>query len=104
MPVESASDLAAFFNADEFGQAASYTPPGGGGATACTVLIDAADREVDMAQGRGLLEARVLDVRAAEIAAPAKGGTFTVGAQTLTVIEHPQARDPDRLIWTMRVR
>ena len=41
MPVESAADRAAFFNVEEFAEAALYTGPGVGAiAVACIVIVD----------------------------------------------------------------
>lgn len=40
MAVESAADLAAFFDVDEFAESAAYTAPTGGDAVPCSVIVD----------------------------------------------------------------
>jgi len=87
-----------------FGKAATYTPPGGGAATACTVIKDARDREPSGFSGRPILQGTVIEVRKSEIAAPAKGGAFVVGAENLVIKSDPEAEDPDRLVWTCTVK
>lgn len=93
----------------EFGEAASYMPPGGGVATSCTVILDRADRALDLGGvggfGRPQIEGAVLEVRKSEIIAPSKGGVFTITAssEALKVLDDPKAADPDRLEWSMTV-
>jgi hypothetical protein len=85
------------------GTAASYAPPGGGSPVACVVILDAGDREAIGTMGRPIMRGNVLRVRKCELAAPAKGGVFTVGAEALTVQSDPRADDAARLIWSMTV-
>ena len=87
MPVESEADLAVFFNADEFGVAAVYSPPGGGSSTPCTLLMGMQDRTLAGNLGRPIMQGIEASVRKAELAAPAKGGTFAVDRRTL---DHPE--------------
>jgi hypothetical protein len=87
-----------------FGVAASYTPPGGGSAIACTVILDARDRELEFGRGSAVMQGQTLQVRRSELPAPAKGGTFAVGAAMLTVQDDPRSDDPDRHVWRMTVR
>lgn len=103
MPVESAADLAAFFNADEFAHAAVYRPPGGGAGTPCAVLIGEIDSAAAPDDGRPIDGQKTVTVQAAEIAAPAHGGTFTldVGGRVLTVMNRPQLDDTDGATWLM---
>jgi hypothetical protein len=54
-----------------------YTPPGGGPAIACTVILDARDRELEFGRGAAIMQGQILQVRRSELPAPAKGGTFT---------------------------
>lgn len=83
---------------------AVYMPPGGGESIACRVIVDQPDEMLDTGQGRALTRARTLEVRAAEVPQPAKGGTFVIGGETLTVLDDPQFRDAERLAFIMRVR
>lgn len=89
-----------------WGIAATYTAPGGGAATACTVIRRQPDQ--DLGIGRTKMRGDVIEVRKSEIAAPAKDGTFTLTAtaQVLTVNEQPHHAedDHDRLVFLMAVR
>ena len=87
-----------------FGSAATYTPPGGGSAVACKVILDARDRELEFGRGSAVMQGQTLQVRRSELPAPAKGGTFMVDSATLTVLDDPRSDDPDRHIWRMTVR
>jgi hypothetical protein len=102
MSVETSQDRAAFFNVAEFGVAASYVPPGGGTAVACTVLLDRRDPNQRHDDGRPIVGVMVLQVRRDEIAAPAAGGTFTIEATAYSVASRPEP-DQDRQVWTMWV-
>lgn len=104
MPVESAADLDVFFNADEFGIEAIYTPPGGGAGTPCTVIRDNPDMDASFGDGRTLRQGDQLLFRADEVPAPARLGTFKIGAEILTIQDDPQQRDADRAFWTCTVR
>jgi hypothetical protein len=104
MPVESESDLAVFFNPDEFGVAAVYSPPGGGTGMPCTLLMGTQDRAIGATLGRPIAKGIEACVRAAELPAPAKGGTFVVDGQTLTIQGDPRTDDAERRIWTFTLR
>lgn len=101
----SAADLAALAidpNFEIWGLAASYTPPGGGSPVACLVIRKSPDQEIEV--GRGFMRGDMIEVRKSEIAAPAKGGTFTLGAEVLKVLDDPRSEDACRLVWKMTVR
>lgn len=87
------------------GEAASYTPPGGGAATPCTVIVDARDRQVAGTMGRQMMQGVVLKVRKSEIAGPASGGIFVLSAtgEILEVKSDPECFDAARLVWTFTV-
>ena len=85
------------------GRAASYAPPGGGSSSPCTVIDDSRDRQAAAGLGRPVTRGNVLKVRKAEVDAPAKGGTFTIGAETLKIVGDPVTEDAARLIWTCTV-
>lgn len=104
MAVESAEDLAAFFDPDEFAQAATYTPSGGS-AVDCDVLINRADRDLGGAfDTRTITEGITISARKAQIVAPEEGGIFAVGAESFKIVGSPRLDDADRLIWTCTVR
>jgi hypothetical protein len=88
---------------DAFGKVASYTPTGGT-AVACTVIKDSEDRFLSGFEGKPMLGGTVIEVRATEVAAPAKAGTFLVDAVTYTIADDPQTADPERLVWRCTVR
>lgn len=101
------SDLAARVADATFvhlGEAAVYTPPGGGDGVACSVRTLGGDEigEVD-GGSRIRREARALKVRAAEVT-PAEGGTFALEAGgSYQVYAAPRREDPERLVWTCQV-
>lgn len=81
-----------------FGVAATYRAGGTGTATPVTVIretptADAAGFGVPVRAG-----AQILSVRVADLAAVAKGDTFTIGAELLTVQGAP-ARDGQGTMW-----
>jgi hypothetical protein len=89
---------------EHFGVIASYTPPGGGPGTACTLLLDRRDPESQQGEGRPQAGIVAIEVRKSEIALPAKNGVFAVGATNYTVLDRALAGDPDGLTWTMWAR
>ena len=68
---------------EHLGVAATYTPPGGGAGTACTILLDKRDPESRQGEGRPQAGIVTIEVRKSEIALPAKNGVFAVGASQL---------------------
>jgi hypothetical protein len=83
-----------------WGKAASYLPPGGGGApTPCIVIRDARDRTMTGLTGRPVMQGTVIEVRRSEIAAPAKGGTFAIDGSSFSIEGDPESEDPERLVW-----
>lgn len=86
-----------------FGVAAAYVPPTPPGADSVAVTILSRTNDADLSVGlsRARVTAGVFEVRAAEIAEPAKGGTFTIGAAVWKITDAPEAADPDRLVWTL---
>jgi hypothetical protein len=98
-----ADGVDALFSDENVATDATYTPPGGGVAVECRVIVDNADRLVQFGQGRGLAEGRVIKVRSSEIVSVVRGGLFAVGTEDLKIVDDPQLLDPERLIWTCRV-
>jgi hypothetical protein len=106
MPVESAADLAVFFNADEFAATAVYVPPGGGAGVPCSILIDLREEGAAHGQGEPLAGQGTVEVQKVEIAAPAQGGVFTVTAPPVlfgayTIMDRPIAADDTGTVWSM---
>jgi hypothetical protein len=87
-----------------WGRAATYVPPGGGVPILCTVIRNLRDREMTGLNGRPLMQGAVIEVRRSEVAAPAKGGTFTIDGSSVSLASDPESNDPDRLVWTCTVR
>lgn len=114
MPVESAADRAAFFNREEFAEAALYTPPVGA-PVVCTVIADRGQGREAMRAGP--MEAagadRLIQVLAEGAAedglTPERGGTFDLFngvlgdlAETLEVVGVPRL-DETAVWWTVEV-
>ena len=53
--------------------------------------------------GRPIMQGGSIRVRKSELAAPAKGGVFTIGADTFTVKSDPRTDDAARLVWACTV-
>jgi hypothetical protein len=119
MPVESAADRAALFSADDFGEAALYTPPGGGVAVPCTILYDRGrganpDYEIPLDDRGGGMRAAIARQRATinadDVAVVATGGTlvpgtivnglFVPGPDTLKIVGRPNLEETGA-IWTV---
>ncbi len=96
--------LDAIFADPNVTQPATYTAAAGGAPVGCRVLLDRRDRELAGTAGRPLIEGRTVTVRKSEITAPARGGTFQVAGETLTVLDDPRCGDALRLLWVMTVR
>jgi hypothetical protein len=95
MPVESAADRAALFSADDFGEAALYTPPGGGVAVPCTILYDRGrganpDYEIPLDDRGGGMRAAIARQRATinadDVAVVATGGTLVPGTMVKALV------------------
>ena len=83
---------------ETFGVAAAYSAGGTGDPVAVTVIREQPSRD---AAGFGVaLRAgtELLHVRLADVASPAKGDTFTIGAEVLTVQAAP-SRDGQAMKW-----
>lgn len=98
MAVEDAADLAGFFEASEFAEAAVFTPAGGGG-VAITVLMARPQLSAGLG-GLGIsAPQRIALVRKSDVAAPARGDALAVGAETLIVKDI--TLDDSGLIWRL---
>lgn len=105
MPVETAADRAAMFSADDFGTAALYTPPGGGSAVPCTIVLDLGrPRDFEAEGGRGGARAAIARQRCQvlvdQVPVVAIGGSFEAGARTFRVAADPDL-DETGAIWTV---
>ena len=77
---------------------AVYTPPGGEG-VACRIMLRRPDETVEFGGSKLVVGSVVIEVRASEVSAPAKGGTFTVGDGVYAITAVPRLPDTERLIW-----
>lgn len=101
MPVESAADLAAFFNPDEFGELVRYRSPVGV-ETNVSALWDRPTRTAEFAHTDVNLDVHRFTLRRAELPAPETGGTITIvaGGDVYQVIHEPQTSG-DGALWTL---
>lgn len=100
MAIETASDLANFVEADEFGQAATYTPPSGS-AVSCTVHRIEGVNVIDGQSGEVIDTVDVLWFRRSEVDDPARDGTVLLGSTTYRI---QQIHERDRNMVAVRVR
>lgn len=90
---------------ETFGVEALYLPPSppGGAALPIVAVLRREDSERVMPSGAvALVAGLAVEVRASELAAPARGGVVRIGAVDYRVESDPECRDPDRLVWTLR--
>ena len=81
---------------------ALYTPAGGDPVTV-RVIAKRPDAIVGFGDTRIHAATAMVDVRVADVAAPAPGDTLEVGGETCVVQGEP-IRDAERLIWTIEAR
>ena len=85
MAVESAADRAIFFDVDDFGTAATYTPDGGSASTV-NGIFDNDFIEVDAGGGVGVaLQQPRFQCRTADVASAAEGDAIVISAVNYTV-------------------
>ena len=89
-----------------FGRAATYAAPEFRAPVDCRIIRAAPDVSINapgvtQAFARGV----TVEVRASEIASPAKGGVFVCAGESLKIISEPRFAegDPDRLVWRCTV-
>jgi hypothetical protein len=83
--------------------APTYTAPAGS-PMPCAVIAKSKDRMVSFGEGRPFAEGTVIEVQASDVALPVKGGIFSIGNSTFTIIADPEQLDDLRLVWTCRVK
>jgi hypothetical protein len=102
MPVETAADLAGFFEPGEFGTAASYEPAGGLPPLACVVTLSRPDERSEFGPAGVRVPAVIADVRASEVADPREGDTLVAGSVVYRVVAASYA-DTERSIWRLEL-
>ena len=85
MAVETAAELAAFFDTDGFALAATYKAGGVGTGTAVSVIRDTPTRFEAFDNARLRSDSAVFLARAADMPAAAAGDTLTIGAAVYRV-------------------
>jgi len=98
--VETADDLAAFFDVDEWGETATYTPAGGQPATV-TIVRARAHALAELGAVGVNLPDETAYARASEIASPAPGDTLAIGNESYRI----ERADQDALaaVWTLHL-
>ena len=98
MAVEDATDLATFFETEEWGQAATYYPRIGP-AVACTVVLDQALDARQAASALLRVPVRVVRVRRSEIAEPRRDDKIQVGDEIMRI--QAAELDIEGVMWTL---
>jgi len=96
MTVETAEDLAVFFDTGDFGEGATYRPASGPDVLV-TVIVDQPTREVQLFGGATRAPAVSVQLRVSEVAQPRKGDSIVIGGTTYAVRD--AERDPLAAIW-----
>lgn len=80
MVVETAADLACFFDDEEFAEAAGYQPPGGGAFQDCLVIVDRGQGRdpVDAGERDASISERHIWAQKSELPELGRGGTFVI--------------------------
>ena len=104
MPLETAADVAAFF--DEFAEDAVYTPAAGGEACAVKVILDNADEVCGGGVRSGVIGRQpIAKVRKRELAAPAENDTLKVPRlYSSWTVAAPPISDVVGEVWTLMLR
>lgn len=101
MPIETADDLAEFFDPDEFGTAVSYLPAGGPAVIPAAALWDHSDVDVAFARGHVITERNRFTFLVTSIPKPAVGDFITVVASaTVYVVRSEPMLNGDGTMWT----
>ncbi|MGD9545037.1 MAG: hypothetical protein AB7F41_14635 [Methylocystis sp.] len=82
-----------------FGTSARYVSPDFV-TTACVIVIGGADDVASLGNVQIVAGQTIVEVRASELAAPKKGGTFRADNREFKIVAAPKNEDPDRLVWT----
>lgn len=77
---------------------AIYTPPGGE-PVACRIMLSRPDETVEFGGSKLVVGSVIIEVRASEVAAPVRGGSFSIGDEIYTICAAPKQPDPECLIW-----
>ena len=83
-----------------FGTPALYRAGGVGDGVQVTVLLRAPDADLPFGATTLRVATRVVEVRMAEVAAPAEGDVLVIGDETL-VVQAPPKADAERLSWIL---
>lgn len=86
------------FRDPHLSRAAQWRAGGSGPAVDVRVIMRAPDDVVSWRSTRARVETVFIDVRVSEVAALAKGDTFTIDGSTFVVSGAPE-RDSERLVW-----
>ncbi|MBM3552502.1 MAG: hypothetical protein FJX45_12225 [Alphaproteobacteria bacterium] len=82
-----------------FGVSASYLSPDFV-TSACVVVLNQADDSVTLGNVPLVAGQTIVEVRVSELAAPVKGGVFTVDGRDYRIVAAPKRNDPSGLVWT----
>lgn len=79
------SDLAAFFNTEEFAETITYTPSGG---DAVSIAAIPEDMDPSIMDVEPPADSMVLHVKTADVSDPQRGDTFTISSETWYLVEN----------------
>lgn len=82
-----------------FGDPAIYLSPELA-TSACRIIINRADETTTLGKVPIVAGQTLVEVRASELSAPAKGGIFTADGRDFKIISAPKREDPSGLVWT----
>lgn len=94
-------DAGVFFNTDEFGQAATYTPRGGA-AVSCTVVLER-NVEREGTDGIGVVNAFECSFQRSEVSSPIRNAAVVVDGTTY-LLEERIDEDESHVVMTAKER
>lgn len=103
MAVESADDLAVFFNTDDFAVSGSYRVADAGDPVTVTVLADLGTRSGDVLDGRFVESGGTFMLRKSEVDAPAIGDSITIDGQKYIIQSQPELEFSEK-VWRLEAR
>jgi hypothetical protein len=103
MAVESADDLASFFDTEEWASSAVYRAGGTGDPVTVSVVPDLGTRRGDFQDVDVVQDGGTFRLRKSEVSAPGNGDTLELDGVTYTVQGEPEL-DIHGLIWLVQAR
>jgi hypothetical protein len=101
MAVESAEDLASFFDPEEFGSSATFTPDGGS-PVSLTVVHSRSSDAVALGAAQIMADIHFVRIRVADVTLPASGDQIEIAGVSYRLNAAPEL-DAQGVVWTCSI-